>query len=195
MSTTRRKSPARSRAKGRKSPKGGPRKPRFLPAKAHPEYTFETDAPATPAAPAPTPAAGEQPEPRPRVQKTISYPANWWQAIRERWAPTWWLARHPVEWKNVVYWEDVPPSTDPWTVAEDIQAGTLVSINGNVVGRAVGTGTSEFTSGGAKLRITRGPSSPLNETIDRLVEGMRVISSATEPGVYSTATVKITPTR
>lgn len=24
------------------------------------------------------------------------WPANWWQAFRERWFPSWWLRRHPV---------------------------------------------------------------------------------------------------
>lgn len=160
MSTTRRKSTAaNSRAKGRKSPKGGPRKPRHLPAKAYPEYTFETEGAPTLRTPTGMPL-----EPRPRVQKTISYPKNWWQAVRERFAPTWWLARHPVEWKNVVYWEDAPPNDDPWTV-EDIPAGTLVSINGRAIGRA-GVGTSEFTDGISTLRITR-----------------------TEPGIYGIATI------
>lgn len=26
-----------------------------------------------------------------------SYPADWWQAVRQRWAPKWWLKRHPVQ--------------------------------------------------------------------------------------------------
>lgn len=27
---------------------------------------------------------------------TISYPADWWQALRQRWLPAWWLCRWPV---------------------------------------------------------------------------------------------------
>ena len=25
-----------------------------------------------------------------------SWPRDWWQAVRQRWCPRWWLARHPV---------------------------------------------------------------------------------------------------
>lgn len=31
------------------------------------------------------------------TQVQALYPANWWQAVRDRWLPLWWLARHPVE--------------------------------------------------------------------------------------------------
>lgn len=30
------------------------------------------------------------------------YPSNWWQAVRERWAPTWWLKRYPVVYTTPV---------------------------------------------------------------------------------------------
>lgn len=36
---------------------------------------------------------------------TISYPADWWQALRERWFPAWWLARWPV--RKVTHTVDV----------------------------------------------------------------------------------------
>lgn len=26
----------------------------------------------------------------------VEYPADWWQAFRQRWAPAWWLRRYPV---------------------------------------------------------------------------------------------------
>ena len=26
----------------------------------------------------------------------FSWPADWWQAVRARWCPRWWLAKHPV---------------------------------------------------------------------------------------------------
>lgn len=29
-------------------------------------------------------------------------PADWWQAVRERWAPRWWLERHPVVKREIV---------------------------------------------------------------------------------------------
>lgn len=28
-------------------------------------------------------------------------PANWWEHLRERWAPKWWLRRHPVRYHNI----------------------------------------------------------------------------------------------
>jgi hypothetical protein len=27
----------------------------------------------------------------------LQFPADWWQAVRERWCPQWWLRRHPVK--------------------------------------------------------------------------------------------------
>ena len=29
------------------------------------------------------------------------YPANWWEAFRERWLPEWWLKRHPIEYRHI----------------------------------------------------------------------------------------------
>lgn len=29
--------------------------------------------------------------------KTFKYPVNWWQAVRARWLPQWWLKKHPVK--------------------------------------------------------------------------------------------------
>lgn len=28
----------------------------------------------------------------------VRRPADWWQAVRERWAPHWWIRRHPVRY-------------------------------------------------------------------------------------------------
>lgn len=28
----------------------------------------------------------------------VQYPADWWQALRERWFPKWWLRRWPVQY-------------------------------------------------------------------------------------------------
>jgi hypothetical protein len=30
------------------------------------------------------------------THRSVRYPATWWQAVRERFAPGWWLARYPV---------------------------------------------------------------------------------------------------
>ncbi len=38
-----------------------------------------------------------------KQEKTeVSYPADWWQALRQRWFPRWWLKRHPVQFKRIV---------------------------------------------------------------------------------------------
>lgn len=47
-------------------------------------------------------------------QVIVSYPADWWQAFRERWFPRIWLQAYPVIYKNVVVSADeflpfVPP--------------------------------------------------------------------------------------
>ena len=31
-------------------------------------------------------------------QIEVQYPADWWQAFRERWLPAWWLRRWPVQY-------------------------------------------------------------------------------------------------
>ncbi len=41
-------------------------------------------------------------------------PADWWQAVRERWLPSWWLKRYPVKTKRLMlvkkttYWRICP---------------------------------------------------------------------------------------
>lgn len=32
---------------------------------------------------------------------TIQYPANWWEAVKERWAPKWFLKKHPVKYRKI----------------------------------------------------------------------------------------------
>ena len=32
-----------------------------------------------------------------RTLRWVDVPRDWWQAARERWAPKWWLRRHPVK--------------------------------------------------------------------------------------------------
>lgn len=36
-----------------------------------------------------------------RVTASVEIPADWWQAVRERWCPEWWLARYPVLTREV----------------------------------------------------------------------------------------------
>jgi hypothetical protein len=30
----------------------------------------------------------------------VKYPDGWWEAFRERWAPAWWIKRHPIRYKR-----------------------------------------------------------------------------------------------
>ena len=30
-----------------------------------------------------------------------AYPGNWWQAVRQRWCPAWWLQRYPVQMARI----------------------------------------------------------------------------------------------
>ena len=30
--------------------------------------------------------------------KTVTYPRDWWQAVRQRFLPGWWVKRHPILW-------------------------------------------------------------------------------------------------
>lgn len=42
-------------------------------------------------------------------------PLNWWQAVRQRWAPAWWLRRFPVRNRDLKLYQAVyfKPSDDP----------------------------------------------------------------------------------
>ena len=41
------------------------------------------------------------PKERIRVSEHRSWPADWWQAFRERWFPVWWLKRWPVRYERL----------------------------------------------------------------------------------------------
>ena len=34
-------------------------------------------------------------------ERIVSYPADWWQAFRDRWFPAWWLRRWPIRHREV----------------------------------------------------------------------------------------------
>lgn len=36
-----------------------------------------------------------------RIVVNKKWPRNWWQAVRERWCPRWWLARWPVVYDEI----------------------------------------------------------------------------------------------
>lgn len=42
-----------------------------------------------------------------RVDVEEKWPADWWQAFRERWLPAWWLKRHPVKYRMVSIHKDI----------------------------------------------------------------------------------------
>ncbi len=39
--------------------------------------------------------------PQERIVIDREWPADWWQAFRERWFPQWWLIRHPIRHERV----------------------------------------------------------------------------------------------
>ena len=54
----------------------------------------------------------------------VQVPADWWQALRERWAPKWWLRRYPVVTREIdtvrtVKWFKVCPEMDGRTAQND----------------------------------------------------------------------------
>jgi hypothetical protein len=42
-----------------------------------------------------------------RVAVTVTVPRDWWEAVRERWIPKWWLKRWPVKYRTVTSGKDV----------------------------------------------------------------------------------------
>ena len=36
-----------------------------------------------------------------RIDVEASWPEDWWEAVRERWFPSWYLAKYPVKYKHV----------------------------------------------------------------------------------------------
>lgn len=43
-----------------------------------------------------------------KADAVLEVPADWWQAVCARWAPAWWLKRHPVVMKTWRAWEMLP---------------------------------------------------------------------------------------
>lgn len=43
----------------------------------------------------------------------VSFPADWWQAVKERWAPVWWKKRWPVRMKKYEAVKMLPGVTLP----------------------------------------------------------------------------------
>lgn len=43
-----------------------------------------------------------------RQGETVRYPDGWWQAVRERFSPRWWLERHPVRYVTRTAYEMLP---------------------------------------------------------------------------------------
>jgi hypothetical protein len=54
-----------------------------------------------------------------RKGQTVSYPADWWQAVRERFAPAWWLKRFPVRRVTWRAWELLPDVKLPARLTEN----------------------------------------------------------------------------
>ena len=47
----------------------------------------------------------------------VDIPSDWWQAVRQRWAPSWWLKRWPVKLRTV---SDTKRETKSETIAREV---------------------------------------------------------------------------
>lgn len=57
----------------------------------------------------------------------VQYPADWWQALRERWFPAWWLRRWPVQYTaRTLRAEAVYPKVS----APDVGEHVVLSVDG-----------------------------------------------------------------
>jgi hypothetical protein len=50
---------------------------------------------------------------------TVSWPADWWEAVKDRWAPTWFRQRYPVRYTRFTVdvkaiWQGYKPATDKY---------------------------------------------------------------------------------
>lgn len=54
-----------------------------------------------------------------RIDIDESWPADWWEAFRERWFPVWWLRRWPVKRKGVAVHKET------WRVCPHLNCGTV----------------------------------------------------------------------
>jgi len=52
----------------------------------------------------------------PSATDHVDVPYDWWEHFRERWAPKWWLRRHPVITRRIVieYYRVCPHADVPW---------------------------------------------------------------------------------
>lgn len=66
----------------------------------------------------------------------VEVPRDWWQALRERWLPAWWLRRHPVRCREIVTHHHYIRSC-PHLVVEDKPHITWMTMEGE---RAWGDG-------------------------------------------------------
>lgn len=53
--------------------------------------------------------------------RRVTYPADWWQAFKERWACRWWKRKYPVKYKEVTLKIkiDLREIFDAWALAPD----------------------------------------------------------------------------
>jgi hypothetical protein len=51
--------------------------------------------------------------PTERVDVEASWPANWWEAFKERWFPRWYLKRHPIQKAFVSVHREFPVKVCP----------------------------------------------------------------------------------
>ncbi len=107
-----------------------------LPKFDHRTIKAESDKPETVAEALGLPPPREQPE-RKRIQKTARWPANWWEAFKERWVDRYpwtglWLLCGPVRYDSVTYWVEVDGTPVPVVTQGivNVKLGDAVGVNG-----------------------------------------------------------------
>ncbi len=78
-----------------------------------------------------------------RKLHTVAWPADWAQAVKQRFAPAWALKRWPVLLEHASWFEDHPLETPPevstgFTATVKVEAGDVAYLGGNVIGHVVG---------------------------------------------------------
>ena len=57
-----------------------------------------------------------------RIDDEVAFPATWWQAVRERWCPQWWVRRYPIHMRQISIHYQRYKAVCPHLLTESIDA-------------------------------------------------------------------------
>jgi hypothetical protein len=144
------------------------------------------------AAPAPTvsaPATPSAPQIQ-RIRRAVSWPADWKQAVWERFAPNWALLRWPVRYEERVWWEEQAPN-GVWSLVGGGGTGgtgTIVPANVNVTETTGSRGVYTITTVTNPPPVSAPqipPPAPLHEDEDPYLTPKQMGWDDAERGVYN----------